>query len=160
MLTKKSALLALTLLLVSLYATTQLAAAYGDASVNVINTEFQPTTVTIQAGDTVTWTNTDGFHNVRADDDSFMNTPSQGWTFSHTFTTPGTYEYYCEIHSDPQGVPGEDMNGVVVVELPTAVTLTDLGVSSGTAWMVGVAGAAILMAVGVAVAWRRKQAQV
>jgi hypothetical protein len=33
-------------------------------------------------------------------------------TFSHTFTTPGNYPYYCQVHSVPGGTA---MNGVVIV---------------------------------------------
>src|SRR5205823_1727183 len=34
-------------------------------------------------------------------------------TFSHTFQTPGTYPYYCQVHSFPGGTA---MNGAVVVQ--------------------------------------------
>jgi hypothetical protein len=33
-------------------------------------------------------------------------------TFSHTFTTPGSFPYYCAIHSSPGGTA---MNGLVIV---------------------------------------------
>jgi plastocyanin len=39
-----------------------------------------------------------------------------GDTFSHLFTVPGTYSYYCSIH----GSPGAGMYGVLVVTDPSA----------------------------------------
>jgi plastocyanin len=72
---------------------------------------WNPKNVTIQVGDTVTWT-TDGVlpHNVCVQKpgttgttcDEFRNgDPRTSWssyTNSHTFTTPGTYNFYCETH--------------------------------------------------------------
>jgi plastocyanin len=156
MLTKKSALLAVTLVLIAFYATTQMAVAYGGATVNVVNFAYQPSPVTVQVGDTVTWNNTEGFHSVDADDGSFGNESGSGWTFTHTFTAPGTYEYFCDVHSTAGGT---NMNGVVIVEAPTAVTISDMGVSSSGAWLVGgVVGLGMLVATGLAVRLRRKQA--
>lgn len=157
MLTKKSTLLVFTLLVAVFYATTHAANAYGGATVGVVNFEYQPTTVTVQVGDTVTWNNTEGFHSVDADDGTFGNAPGTGWTFTHTFTAPGTYEYFCEVHSTAGGT---NMNGVVVVEAPTAVTINEMGVASTTPWLVGATSLGLLLAgVGVAVAVRRESEQ-
>lgn len=76
---------------------------------------FNPSTITIQKGDTVTWRNQgSGLHNVRADDNSFRNgdPSSSSWTFSHTFNAAGTFGYFCEFH----GGPTFGMRGSVVVE--------------------------------------------
>src|SRR5690242_17022935 len=67
-------------------------------------TAFSPSTLNIQVGDTVTWTNTGGgFHDVNADDGSFNSggPSSSGWVFSHTFGAAGTFGYYCQIHGSP-----------------------------------------------------------
>jgi plastocyanin len=73
---------------------------------------FTPQTVNIQTGDTVTWTNAGGFHSVQADDNSFGIAPaSPPWSFSHTYSTAGTFGYHCAIH----GSPGAGMFGTVVV---------------------------------------------
>jgi plastocyanin len=74
---------------------------------------FIPRTVTIRVGDTVRWTNVDGFHNVVADDDSWTSgSPTIApWTFSRTFTTTGTVGYNCSLH----GSPGFGMFGTVIV---------------------------------------------
>ena len=74
---------------------------------------FLPRTVTIRVGDTVRWTNTDGMHNVVADDNTWTSGPPTvaPWTFSRTFTTAGTFGYNCNLH----GSPGFGMFGTVIV---------------------------------------------
>jgi plastocyanin len=63
----------------------------------------------ISAGDTVVWTNTGNApHTVTECGDAFTPCPqpggfdsgnlNNGQTFSRTFTTAGTYEYFCAIH--------------------------------------------------------------
>lgn len=85
--------------------------------VDVSSFRYTPNQVTIQVGDTVRWSNSGGFHNVRADDGSFGNAASQAnWTYSHTFTAAGDFPYYCEVHSAPGGDINFSMNGVVHVE--------------------------------------------
>jgi len=66
---------------------------------------FNPATITITVGTTVTWTNTTSApHTVTSDDgtsfDSNINTPisANGGTFSFTFTKAGTFSYHCQIH--------------------------------------------------------------
>ena len=68
---------------------------------------FTSSPVTVTQGDTVTWTNGGGIHNVHFDDDSFIMPavrlrpmpagPTAG------FSQPGTYPYYCEVHGGPGG---------------------------------------------------------
>ena len=89
-------------------ATASPAAVAGDA-VTIDNFAFAPATLTIKAGSTVTWTNRDEEpHTVAASDGSF-HSPGMGTgaTYSHTFTTPGKFDYVCSIH--PM------MHGTVVV---------------------------------------------
>jgi plastocyanin len=81
---------------------------------------FEPADVTIQVGDTVTFTIDPGsvsFHNFRfADGPEYPPAPSPpgpDWNGqSRTFTTPGTYTFVCGAHST--------MTGVVKVEAPAA----------------------------------------
>jgi plastocyanin len=71
----------------------------GDA-VAIDNFAFVPTTLTVAAGSTVTWTNRDEEpHTVVANDGSF-HSPGMGSqaTFSHRFATAGTFDYICSIH--------------------------------------------------------------
>jgi amicyanin len=70
------------------------------ATVSISQMRFNASTVTIKAGGSVTWTNSEGVpHTVTADDGSFGSSRlSAGDTFSHTFNEPGTYTYYCQLH--------------------------------------------------------------
>src|SRR4051794_5352855 len=73
-----------------------------DVTVGGASTVFTPATVNIQPGDSVTWHNAGGSHNVRADDNSFSNGLSDSaWTFVHTFNTAGTFGYFCDNHGAP-----------------------------------------------------------
>jgi plastocyanin len=79
---------------------------------------FVPPTVTINQGDTVTWHNDGGFHNVFFPDDGFLEPRppadlSTPWTVTRTFGTPGTFKYYCQVHSIA-------MSGTVVVNAAAA----------------------------------------
>ena len=71
----------------------------GATTHNIIiaSSGYSPDTLTIDAGDTVVWTNTDTTDHTATDSDggfdSFPITP--GGTFSFTFTTAGTYNYSC-----------------------------------------------------------------
>jgi amicyanin len=80
------------------------AATQKTTNVEMMGYAFQPATLTISAGDTVTWTNHDTApHNVVVTNgpEKFTSpTLQQGQTYSYTFTKPGTYSYYCSIHPD------------------------------------------------------------
>ncbi len=83
--------------------------AAGPNGVNIVNYAFAPSTLTVKVGTTVTWKNYDQFaHEVI----SATGDPGQpfdlgqqltGATVSHTFTAPGTYQYYCNIHNYMKG---------------------------------------------------------
>ena len=78
-------------------------------AVDITNFAFTPATLTVKAGDTVTWANHDEEpHTVAADDGSF-HSPGMGTnaTYSFTFSKPGSYGYTCSIHPF--------MHGTVVV---------------------------------------------
>src|SRR5690348_3067179 len=77
-------------------------------------TVFSPKTVTIQTGDTITWTWAGNNHSATS---GVPNTPSgvfdsgiknQGATYSFTFSSAGTYPYYCRVH-------GAMMTGTITV---------------------------------------------
>lgn len=96
-------------------------------SVSVTNNKFTPAEVTINVGDKVVWTNTQGNHNVNGsmatfstNPESFGNSLGTGWTYEYTFNTPGTYNYQC----DPHAAMG--MTGKVIVnpKAPDPLTLT------------------------------------
>jgi plastocyanin len=101
-----SSLLAPTVLVLALVAPV----AAADQTVTIEGLQFQPATVTVQVGDTVTWSNEDGVpHTATADDDSFdTGSISGGSSASQTFDTAGSVPYHCEVHPT--------MTGTVVVE--------------------------------------------
>ena len=62
---------------------------------------FRPGTITINAGDSVTWTNSsDAPHTVTSDSGSELASSEldEDQTFSHTFDSTGTFAYHCTIH--------------------------------------------------------------
>lgn len=73
--------------------------------VTVENTAFSPSSLSVKAGDSVTWTFKDSFtHTVTADDKSFdSGGKTDGDTFEHTFPTAGTFTYKCTIHTTMTG---------------------------------------------------------
>lgn len=81
----------------------------ADTTIQVADFSF-PATTTIQAGDTVTWTNSSGAtHTATADDGSFdTGNFADGASASVTFNEAGSFPYHCAIHSS--------MTGTIVVE--------------------------------------------
>ncbi len=82
----------------------------GEVDVTVQNFAFSPATITVKAGTTVRWTQKDSTtHTVTSDNGVFdSKNLAQGQTFTYTFSTPGTYNYHCSIHSY--------MTGTVIVQ--------------------------------------------
>lgn len=78
-------------------------------TVNVQNFQYTPKTITIKAGDTVTWVNNDVVRHTATSNDGVFDgdLPSKG-SYSYTFTEAGTYPYYC--------APHPTMKGTVIVE--------------------------------------------
>ena len=72
----------------------------GGAQVVMKNFAFAPASVTIKAGDSVTWTNQDGTtHTVNGDNGEFTSgNIASGATFTFKFDKAGTYSYHCSIH--------------------------------------------------------------
>jgi plastocyanin len=69
---------------------------------------FDPKTIEIDAGQSVTWTNEDNFtHTVQIDGQADREV-ERGESVSIGFDTPGTYHYVCTLHS-------QDMDGEVIV---------------------------------------------
>ncbi|HZP09593.1 cupredoxin family copper-binding protein [Methyloceanibacter sp.] len=87
---------------ISLAASGALAA---DAEVKIANFTFDPPTVTIKAGGTVTWINADDIPHVVAEKEGKFRSAALDTDdrFSQSFTTPGTVEYFCAIHPHMTG---------------------------------------------------------
>lgn len=78
--------------------------------INIQGYAFSPSSITINVGDTIVWTNYDSAsHTVTSNDGTFdSGSITNGNTFSFTFTSAGTFDYYCAPH------PG--MTGSVTVQ--------------------------------------------
>lgn len=107
--------------------------------------DFVPAVLTIEAGDSVRWTNeSPEAHNVRADDNSFRcastcrgdssedgyptnpsgGTPSAAaWSYVRTFNLPGEVPYYCEAHGLPGGVGMAGRLTVVAADPPAGMAI-------------------------------------
>ena len=72
---------------------------------------YTPATLTVRAGTAVKWQGNLAEHPLISVDGLWQRQAS-GETFSYTFTKPGTYGYYCQVH----GGPGGGMAGEVVVQ--------------------------------------------
>ena len=105
-------------------------AAADSADVGMVVFRFVPPTVTVAAGDSVTWSHRDP---VAARPHTSTSDPGQaehwdsgaltgGGTFAYTFTVPGTYSYYCAIVNHRQ----LGMEGQVTVGPATAASVCGL----------------------------------
>ncbi len=61
---------------------------------------FDPSSLTVSVGTTVTWTNEDNVPHTIIGDNGEFSSPnlSQGSQFSFTFNSAGTYTYHCGVH--------------------------------------------------------------
>jgi plastocyanin len=79
--------------------------AQDSAAVSIVDFAFQPASLEVAAGTTVTWTNTgQAKHTATADDGTFdSKNLKPGESFSFTFNTPGTFAYHCDVHPEMTG---------------------------------------------------------
>lgn len=85
----------------------------ADGAVTIAGFAFDPTTITVQVGDSVTWTNQDSTaHTATANGAFDTGNIANGASKSITFATAGTFAYHCTIHPT--------MTGTVVVQAGTA----------------------------------------
>jgi plastocyanin len=97
---------------------------YGaTAVVQMKNNFFSPATTNINVGDTVTWVQSGSNHDTVSYDGLWDSGSLRlGQTFSHTFNTAGTFNYYCTPHE------AVGMKGTIIVQgaanQPPSVTLT------------------------------------
>jgi plastocyanin len=85
-------------------------AVLGPNEVAIQSNAFTPLIITVPVNTTIIWTNKDAnSHTVTSNDNSFDsgNITTNG-TYSHQFTSAGTYQYHCSIHSN--------MTGTVIVQ--------------------------------------------
>ena len=70
---------------------------------------FDPETVEIQAGESVTWTNEDNFTHTVEVEGQGDHKVGRGESVSIKFEKPGSYDYVCTLHR-------HDMSGTVIVK--------------------------------------------
>ena len=80
------------------------------SAVTISNFSFQPSTLTISVGTTVFWTNNDSTtHTITSDTGVFSSGDlPPGSSFSHTFSSAGSFGYHCSIHPS--------MTGTIIVQ--------------------------------------------
>jgi plastocyanin len=86
--------------------TTTAATASGEATVVAVDFAFSPKDLKVTSGTKVTWTNNDSAtHQIVSKGDPFPGdgTIDSGESYSVTFDTPGTYDYFCGIHNSMTG---------------------------------------------------------
>jgi plastocyanin len=82
--------------------------------VDIVGFRFEPQSVTITAGDTVTWTNRDAAaHSARVNGVGTTAVLTQGLSGSLRFMNAGNFPYDCGVH-------GASMTGTVIVRAATA----------------------------------------
>lgn len=97
------------------------------ATVTLIDESFQPPTIEVAVGATVTW------ENIDADDDHTVTSTEglfnsgilpAGSAFEHSFEAPGAYPYFCAIHPEMEGT-------ITVIGDATAPTVEPVTESPG-----------------------------
>jgi LPXTG-motif cell wall-anchored protein len=109
------------------------AAAQGaTASVSIKDFQYDPVSLPVSLGTTVTWTNNGAVdHTVTAADGSWdSGTLAPGATWSRTFDSAATVAYYCIFHGSATGT-GMAGNLVVAAEQPTAAPAPPTAAPSG-----------------------------
>ena len=75
-------------------------------AVTIDATSFQPASITLAPGDTITWTNQDVVPHTATSSKAGVfdsGTIAQGKSWTHTFKTAGSLPYICEFHPTMKG---------------------------------------------------------
>ena len=124
----------------------------GDVEIRSGDSFFEPRSITVPVGTTISWLNQGAInHTVTASDGSWDSSPlcptspachQPGERYRRTFTEPGTIPYYCKIHGSPGGAghagtivvvpPGEEETGLGSVT--TSVSGDEVSVTGGVAF--------------------------
>jgi plastocyanin len=82
-------------------------ASVSDNTITIAKNTFKPANMTVKAGSTVRWVNTDDHpHNIGFTDKAFSTSTyllGASQSFSQRFDRAGTYDYICLIHTSMQG---------------------------------------------------------
>jgi plastocyanin len=79
-----------------------------EVEVEIVDSNFSPRDITVPLYTTVTWTQTDSVDHTVSSFGVFNKFLAFRDTFSYTFTEPGVFRYYCNVH--------DNMYGRVIVE--------------------------------------------
>ena len=76
-----------------------------DQTIKIANFTFDPPTLTVKAGTTVTWVNNDDIPHLVTDKNGKFHSSALDTNdkFSQTLSTAGTVEYFCAIHPKMTG---------------------------------------------------------
>ena len=76
-----------------------------EVTIKIANFTFDPPTLTVKVGTTVTWVNADDIPHLVTDKDGKFHSSALDTNdkFSQTFSTAGTVEYFCAIHPKMTG---------------------------------------------------------
>lgn len=92
----------------------QTVTAQNSKQIIVLADKFEPRSLTVNEGETVTWVNQEGVHAIRSDSDAFISRNLKpGESFSYQFNKAGKYPYHCAIHGSRGG---GGMSGTITVE--------------------------------------------
>jgi len=77
----------------------------ASTEIKIDNFSFEPKTITVPAGATVTWVNRDDIPHTSVSTDGVFKSKviDTDEKFSYTFAKAGTYPYYCTIHPKMTG---------------------------------------------------------
>jgi plastocyanin/DNA-binding beta-propeller fold protein YncE len=80
--------------------------AVTEASVSIADMAFQPHTLIVATGATVTWQNNDDAAHTVASGEGWFDSGQLGGgeSFAHQFDQPGTFRYQCDNHPNMEGV--------------------------------------------------------
>ena len=100
--------------------------AQDSAAVSIVDFAFEPASLEVATGTTVTWTNNGQARHTATDDNGTFDSGrlQSGETFSFTFNTPGTFAYHCDVHPD--------MTGTIVVTGEAVAATPVAGQGGGT----------------------------
>src|SRR5579859_4378583 len=97
----------------------------ASTNVNIVDFAFNPSAVSIQPNDSVTWSWVGTFsHSSTSNDTNLWNSGIQGTgaTFSHTFTSAGTFPYHCMVH--PFMTAAVTVQSQTATNVPPTVSIT------------------------------------
>ena len=147
-------------------------------TVLIVNYAYAPADLTIPVGTTVTWVNQDSVGHTVTEGDPNSPKPanlrvfdssgeavngkvaliSAGESWSYTFTTPGTYEYYCIVHPYMIGhVTVTSAASPTATQVSSSGTVTALSIPESGFGIVGLSAVGIVVLVGLMFVFARSK---